>query len=244
MSDYARQIIASRRPLCSGQRPSAKQAEEGGCGVVGFACNVPVSGRHIFAPSIQMHNRGNGKGGGIAAVGFDPDKLGVSRKILDNDYLLQVAYLQPQVRQEVEREIIKPSYTIDHQGWAETIDDYRDVGLETEPPAVYRYFVRAAPEALEVFAKDRGLEGLSDRALEDEFVYQTTYRLNKRFYASLGEKAAFVLSHGRNMFILKIVGYAEQLAQYYKLEDFSAHLWIAHQRYPTKGRVWHPGGAH
>ena len=44
--------------------------------------------------------------------------------------------------------------------------------------------------------------------------------------------------------ILKIVGYAEQVAQYYKLEEFKAHIWIAHQRYPTKGRVWHPGGAH
>ena len=44
--------------------------------------------------------------------------------------------------------------------------------------------------------------------------------------------------------ILKIVGYAEQVAQYYRLEDFKAHVWIAHQRYPTKGRVWHPGGAH
>ena len=44
--------------------------------------------------------------------------------------------------------------------------------------------------------------------------------------------------------ILKIVGYAEQVAQYYKLEQFKAHIWIAHQRYPTKGRVWHPGGAH
>ena len=44
--------------------------------------------------------------------------------------------------------------------------------------------------------------------------------------------------------IFKIVGYAEQVAQYYELEDFKAHVWIAHQRYPTKGRVWHPGGAH
>ena len=35
-----------------------------------------------------------------------------------------------------------------------------------------------------------------------------------------------------------------QVAQYYKLENFNAHIWIAHQRYPTKGRVWHPGGAH
>jgi glutamate synthase domain-containing protein 3 len=46
------------------------------------------------------------------------------------------------------------------------------------------------------------------------------------------------------MMILKIVGYAEQAAQYYQLEDFKAHIWMAHQRYPTKGRVWHPGGAH
>ena len=44
--------------------------------------------------------------------------------------------------------------------------------------------------------------------------------------------------------VFKIVGYAEQAAAYYHLEDIEAHVWIAHQRYPTKGRVWHPGGAH
>ncbi len=44
--------------------------------------------------------------------------------------------------------------------------------------------------------------------------------------------------------ILKIVGYAENVVRYYKLDDFQAHVWIAHQRYPTRGRVWHPGGAH
>ncbi len=44
--------------------------------------------------------------------------------------------------------------------------------------------------------------------------------------------------------ILKIVGYAEAAVQYYRMPDTRAHVWIAHQRYPTKGRVWHPGGAH
>jgi len=53
-----------------------------------------------------------------------------------------------------------------------------------------------------------------------------------------------VLSHGRDLMVFKIVGYAEQTVQYYRLEDTRAHVWIAHQRYPTKGRVWHPGGAH
>jgi len=52
------------------------------------------------------------------------------------------------------------------------------------------------------------------------------------------------MSHGRNMMILKIVGYAENVVKYYKLDDFKAHAWLAHQRYPTRGRVWHPGGCH
>ena len=41
---------------------------EGGCGVTGFACTVPVRGKHIYEPSIQMRNRGNGKGGGKEEV--------------------------------------------------------------------------------------------------------------------------------------------------------------------------------
>ena len=131
-----------------------------------------------------------------------------------------MAYLDPDGRVEVEREILRYNYKIDHEGWAPTIDDYREVGLETKPPDVYRYFVRADAKALKAFAKERGLESLKGRELEDEFVYQTSYSLNKRYYASLGEKAAFVLSHGRNMFILKLVGYAEQVSQYYKLDDF------------------------
>jgi hypothetical protein len=60
---------------------------EGGCGVTGFACTIPVSGKHIYEPSIQMRNRGNGKGGGIAACGLVPIDLGVSRKVLEEDYI-------------------------------------------------------------------------------------------------------------------------------------------------------------
>ena len=88
------------------------------------------------------------------------------------------------------------------------------------------------------------LQDLDPRKAEDEFIYQNSTRINQTFYASLGEQRAFVLSHGRNLMILKIVGYAEKVVEYYLLEDFKAHGWIAHQRYPTKGRVWHPGGAH
>jgi glutamate synthase domain-containing protein 1/glutamate synthase domain-containing protein 3 len=244
----AQAIIHARRSFQTAERlvkQTEMGVEEGGCGVTGFACSIPVSGRHIFAPSVQMHNRGNGKGGGLAAVGLTPSKLGVDQHTLDEAFLLQVALLDDAVLPEVEARFIRPHFLVAHEALLETVDDYRDIpGLEVKPPAVKRYFVRVKPEALAAFRKQRHLEILPADRAEEEFIYQNTYQLNLALYSSLGEKRAFVLSHGRNMMILKIVGYAEQVAQYYKLENFDAHIWIAHQRYPTKGRVWHPGGAH
>jgi glutamate synthase domain-containing protein 1 len=231
------------RPVSSSA--ASKDAEEGGCGVTGFACNIPLSGRHIFEPSVQMHNRGNGKGGGIAAVGLGAKQLGVDEKILDEDFLLQVALLDEAVLPALEAQYIRPHLQVHHESFLETLDDWRDLpGLDTKPPAVKRYFVRVKPGSLAHFQKERGLTSLPVNKAEEEFIYQNSFQLNQSYYSSLGEKKAFVLSHGRNMMILKIVGYAEQVAQYYKLENFKAHVWIAHQRYPTKGRVWHPGGAH
>jgi len=244
----AQAIIDARRPFREAERLVRRtdmKVDEGGCGVTGFACSIPVSGKHIFAPSVQMHNRGNGKGGGLAAVGFTPAKMGVDQKTLDEDFLLQVALLDDAVLPEMEARFIRPHFQVDHEAFLETVDDYRDIpALEVKPPAVKRYFVRVKPEALAAFRRERHLEILPLDKAEEEFIYQNTYQLNLALYSALGEKKAFVLSHGRNMMILKIVGYAEQVAQYYKLENFDAHIWIAHQRYPTKGRVWHPGGAH
>jgi len=192
-----------------------------------------------------MHNRGNGRGGGIAAMGFDHRMLGVSPEILEEDYILQIAVLEEGVMGDVHREFIEPWFRIDFSEEIPHIDDYRDIhGLEVRPPDVWRYFVRVKPDVLDAFISRQGLEGLNRRKAEDEFVYQNTFRLNRAYYDAFGKQRAFVLSHGRNFFILKIVGYAEQVVQYYKLDDFKAHIWIAHQRYPTKGRVWHPAGAH
>ncbi len=240
-------LLKTRRDLPAPTYPGlpVKADEEGGCGVTGFAASVPVTGRHIFAPSIQMHNRGNGKGGGIAAVGLDPDTLGVSQEILDEDYLLQIAFLDEEVRPAVEAQFITPNFRVDHVQRLPRMDDWRELpGLVVQPPEVWRYFVRVKPEVLQYFIQNNRLYEIAWRKVEDEFVAQNCYRLNQAFYASLGEKKAFVLSFGRNLIILKIVGYAEEAALYYQLLDFKAHVWIAHQRYPTRGRVWHPGGAH
>ena len=238
-------LLASRAKLPYNMDiPVKKCDEEGGCGVTGFISSVPIRGRHIYEPSVQMHNRGNGKGGGIAALGLSAEDLGVTRDVLDSHYLLQVAYLDPNSMGNVESTNITPFFDINKAEKNPTIDDYRDIGLEIKPPDVWRYFVRVKQDVLDKFIDENNLSSLERRRAEDEFVFQNSIRINQTYYASLGDKQAFVMSNGRNIMILKIVGYAEQVAQYYCLEDFRAHGWIAHQRYPTRGRMWHPGGAH
>ena len=243
----ADRIIASRRSLIEGlpAPPVHKAAQEGGCGVIGLAASEPLAGRHLIAPARQMHNRGNGKGGGIAAAGLAPVQMRVSPETLQNATLLQVAYLDPQARPGVEQDAILPNLDVLQAYAVPALNDYREVpGLEVRPPDVWRYFVRAKSAALDRFADEHDLDTVDARQVEDEFIYRNSFQLNQSFYASLGEQRAFVLCHGRDLLVFKIVGHAEQAATYYLLEDVEAHVWIAHQRYPTKGRVWHPGGAH
>jgi glutamate synthase domain-containing protein 1/glutamate synthase domain-containing protein 3 len=243
--DNVEKIIGSRTEICSQVPPLAQNTEEeGGCGVTGFICSIPVTGKNIFEPSVQMHNRGNGKGGGIGAVGFIPEALGVSRQVLDEDYMLHIALLDAGAGAEIEDTYVKPYFRIDKSEKLATIDDYRSIGLDVRPPDIMRYFVRVKEDVLDKFIADNKFAALERRDAEDEFIYQNSFKINTHYYASLGEKRAFVMSHGRDMMILKIVGYAENVVRYYKLDDFKAHAWLAHQRYPTRGRVWHPGGCH
>ncbi|MFA5905858.1 MAG: hypothetical protein WC836_18150, partial [Desulfobacula sp.] len=237
-------ILASRGRIPHIETPVNKCDEEGGCGVTGFMASIPIAGRHIYEPSVQMHNRGNGKGGGIAAVGLSARDLNVPEDVLEDHYLLQVAYIDETAIGAVESSNITPHFDIYKSEKTPTIGDYRSIGLEVKPPDVWRYFVRVKPGVLNKFIQNNNLYEMDKRKAEDEFVFQNSIRLNQAYYASLGEKKAFVLSHARNVMILKVVGYAEQATQYYCLDDFRAHGWIAHQRYPTRGRLWHPGGAH
>ncbi len=237
-------LIASRKHMVEGLTIHDKVAVEGGCGVIGAACTVPVKGKHFLTALTQMKNRGNGKGGGVAVLGLQPEKLGISAEILEQCYIIQIAYLDPTAKEEVETKFLNPNFDIYKGHWVEHIEDHKKIGLEVKPPEIYRYFCRVKPDVLQQFIKKHHLEGLSPEEAEDEFIFQNTYALNRAFYASLGEKRAFVLSHGKNMLVFKIVGYAHQVIQYYKLEEFTALVWIGHHRYPTKGTVWHPGGAH
>ena len=229
--------VTSRRRWQAGLTappPAADEACEGGCGVIGVIASEPVAGRHLHQPLSQMNNRGNGKGGGIAVVGCFPAR--------PRHYALHVALLDPAVRGEVESRFVEPLFEVAACEEVATLDDHRAIGrLELRPPDVVRYFVRAREDALARFAEETGIS--VDDGAESELVFRNSYELNLALYAA-GSPRAFVLSHGRNLMILKGVGFAEDLLRYYRLEDVAGRVWIGHQRYPTRGRVWHPGGAH
>ena len=166
--------------------------------MIGFACTIPVGGKHIYEPSIQMRNRGNGKGGGIAACGLVPEEMGVSRRMLDEDYILQVALLDPGcARRGRESAASSRSSTCDHGG-----HDPDGGRLPRRPaaggPARRTWCATSSgssPTCSSASPRRNGLASLPERDVEDEFVFQNSIRLNDEFYASLGDKRAFVLSH-------------------------------------------------
>ncbi len=240
----AEAILASRRSL---PRPppahTRKMEAEGGCGVIGMASSAEIEGRHLLPALQQMRNRGNGKGGGVAAAGLDPDFFGVRPDVLAEDYLLAIAFLDPAARPEVERSFLEPNFAVDRDAELACAPGARSAfGLEVEPPAVHCYFARVRPDVLRDFARRYGFS--EESAAADEIVYQTSYRLDRALYAAAGEKRAFVLSRGKDLLVVKMVGYGDDVVRTYGLEGLRAHVWIGHHRYPTKGRVWHPGGAH
>ena len=94
------------------------------------------------------------KAGGIGAVGFIPEALGVTREILDNDYMLHIALLDESVAREIEDKFIKPFFKIDKFEKLPTIDDYSSIGLDVRPPDIMRYFVRVKDKILDKYIMD------------------------------------------------------------------------------------------
>ncbi len=185
-----------------------------------------MEGCHILQPLEQMHNRGNGKGGGISAVGLCPEQLGVDRQTLESHYLIQVAYLRDEVRQHLEEEFINKRYDVRSSHMVPISSEPKLLArLEVRPPTVVRYFCRAKKDVLDQFIAENEFQEIARDQVEDEYISQTSFEINQKFYAN-NAMQAFVMSQGRNMLIMKIVGYAEDVIRYYEMEDFKANIWI------------------
>jgi glutamate synthase domain-containing protein 1 len=186
-----------------------------GCALSGIINRrgVCFSGEKIIKSIALMHDRSNGLGGGFAAYGIYPE--------YKDFYALHMMYIDQSCRDEVER-IIKDNFSVE----AEERIPTRNIKAIVKPPTLQRYFV---------MPKDYKVRESKDS--EDDFMASITMRINSEV------KGAYVISSGKNMGAFKGVGFPEDIGEFFRLEDYQAHTWIAHGRFPTNTPGWW-GGAH
>ena len=170
-----------------------------------------VPGRDVIRAIANMHDRGNGLGGGFAIYGIYPEHA--------DCHAFHVMYPNDEVRSDVER-FLAESFTVVS---SEEVPTQPAPRVE-DPPLVWRYF-------LLVDGAQRGEQP------EEEYIIDRVMRINTAF------PGACVFSSGKDMGVFKGVGYPEDIARYFCLEDYKGYLWTAHGRFPTNTRGWW-GGAH
>jgi glutamate synthase domain-containing protein 1 len=169
------------------------------------------SGEGVIRAIANMHDRGNGLGGGFAVYGLYPEHV--------DNYALHIMYLSNHGRQETE-EFLREHFYI---AWQEEVPT-RTISIINNPPLICRYFVDV-PQALSV--------NLS----ADDYVVARVIEINT------SANDSFVFSSGKNMAVFKGVGYPEEVAEYFRLEEYKGYLWTSHGRFPTNTAAWW-GGAH
>lgn len=92
-----------------------------------------------------------------------------------------------------------------------------------EPPIIWRYFLKVGQHNLQ--------------QPEDDYVVDRVMEINTKL------EGAFVFSSGKDMAVFKGMGYPEEIADYFCLEQYEGYLWTAHGRFPTNTPGWW-GGAH
>ncbi len=95
----------------------------------------------------------------------------------------------------------------------------------SNPPLMWRFFVHMP-------VKRRQWGHLS----EEDYIVAVVMQINTR-------TGAFVFSSGKNMGAFKGVGYPEDIAEFFRLDEYRGYIWTGHNRFPTNSPGWW-GGAH
>jgi len=133
-------------------------------------------------------------------------------------YALHIMYMRDDARPQTEA-ILSAHFTVAH---AEPVPT-RPAARLSSPPDFWRYFVSP--------------KGDHRQGPGDDYVIQQVMRINT------GVPGAFVFSSGKDMAVFKGVGYPEDIAEHFRLDDYRGYMWVAHGRFPTNTPGWW-GGAH
>lgn len=200
--------------LWSLQRRSGEK-DMSACSLSGFMSRTRQrrSGADIIQSIALMHDRSNGLGGGFAAYGIYPEH--------PQDYAFHLMFYDPTARRHTE-DLLEDRFVVRRQ---EALPTRATHGI-ADPPMLWRYFVRPKPD-----------RQAAAKGTEEDFVVRQVVEINQRI------DGAFVMSSGRNMGIFKAAGFPEDVGRFYRLEEYEAHAWIGHGRFPTNTPGWW-GGAH
>ena len=189
-----------------------------GCGIAGFinTDGERISGTEIVDAITLMKDRGNGLGAGYAAYGIYPD--------FKDFYALHIMYDDEYARKKTE-EYLERKVHIEQHG-----------GLPTRPikkkrPIFFVYFVQPREQSTKGESEEFRLEEA------DEFIFKLVMFINEKI------DGAFVVSSGKNMGVFKGVGFPDEIANFFRVDEYKAFCWTAHNRFPTNTPGWW-GGAH
>jgi len=135
-----------------------------------------------------------------------------------DDYAFHVMYLRSDAKEKTEK-LLKENFDVT----AEEKIPTREANVHN-PPLVWRYFVQPNKQKPET-------------QTADDYVTEHVMRVN----SETGN--AFIFSSGKNMGVFKGVGFPEDIADFFCLEEYEAYIWTCHGRFPTNSQGWW-GGAH
>ena len=192
------------------------EKDASGCAISGIMSEAGrrFSGETIIRSIENMHDRSNGLGGGFAAYGIYPDRA--------EFYALHVMS-DSAAAPDAAREYLLQSCVIAHE---EDIPTRPTEGVGGKP-FLRRFFVEVAPAVRERYFDET----------EDDIIVRVVMHINQRI------DGAFVMSSGKNMGVFKGVGFPEDIGRFFRLEEYEAHIWLSHGRFPTNTTGWW-GGAH
>ena len=186
------------------------------CGIVGIinTDRKLIDGSHIREAIRIQRDRGNGLGGGFAVYGAYPENK--------DKYAFHIMYDGDRHNPVIPMvEDFLRNKTKIYQ--AEQIPVYPNDRIPLGP-YFKRYFLKPIAE---FFYPDE---------TEEDYIVRLVMAINKM-------EGAFVISSGKNLGVFKGVGYPEDIADYFGIEDYKGYMWVAHNRFPTNTPGWW-GGAH
>lgn len=134
-------------------------------------------------------------------------------------YALHVMCRSDLDRQEMEQYLAR-QFSIVHQ---EPVPHWPVAGIE-DAPIVWRFF--CAP-----------------RLPDDGSFTADEWVVHHVMHANTHMQGAYIYSSGKDLGIFKGVGHPQQIADFYRVADYTGYMWTAHNRFPTNTPGWW-GGAH